>query len=245
MKKIAIFVEGQTELIFVRELLLKIFEYKISFDCYKLRKGMLNNSKYPYTNPNSKIYFFIVDTGCDEKVISIVKDQERKLFSEGYEEIFCLRDMYSTEYRNNCNKDYAKNIDFSVIKKIIQGKNNVIDKMSAPDKIKFYFAIMEIEAWFLAFYKIFEKIDGKLTVEYIKEKLKIDLEKIDPEKEFFKPSDKLNKILKLSRIEYNKSENVAEKLVSKMEVSDFDEVESSGKVSCFVDFYGDLKRAAV
>lgn len=58
MKKIAIFVEGKTELIFVRDYLFKVFGYeKISLICFKLQGGKQNEIPYSYSSPSSELYF--------------------------------------------------------------------------------------------------------------------------------------------------------------------------------------------
>jgi hypothetical protein len=71
--------------------------------------------------------------------------------------------------------------------------------MSNPIQIHFYFAIMEFEAWLLAMYENFEKINSLLTIEFIKNNLGYDLSMIDPQIEFFKPSNEIRKILKIDK----------------------------------------------
>jgi hypothetical protein len=60
MRKFAIFVEGQTELITVRELLLKKFNYVVSIECITLfKKGNLRKVPYDFSNPNAQFHFLI------------------------------------------------------------------------------------------------------------------------------------------------------------------------------------------
>ena len=63
MKKIAIFVEGQTELIFVREYLLKQFEYQgIDLECRNLFKDeKIQSAEYDFPNNEAEIHFQIIN----------------------------------------------------------------------------------------------------------------------------------------------------------------------------------------
>ena len=120
MIKTAIFVEGQSELIFTRELLLKYFEYQnIHIECYTLfNDHNLNPTEYKYDNKNAAFYFQILNIGNDQKVISSILKREKYLFSKehGFHKIVGLRDMYSKEYREKVKKsviDYPVEIFFS------------------------------------------------------------------------------------------------------------------------------------
>ena len=106
--------------------------------------------------------------------------------------------------------------------------------------IKCHYSIMEIEAWFLAMYWILKRINPKLTLGFIKSKLKIDLLNIDPETFFFKPSVELSKIYTLVGKKYDKSVHCAESLMSKMNKKDFDNILKSGKVKSLIKLYSEI-----
>ncbi len=59
MTKTAIFVEGQTKLVFVREYLLKSYAYQdISIACYTLfRDDSFNTTEYAFPNENARNFF--------------------------------------------------------------------------------------------------------------------------------------------------------------------------------------------
>jgi len=101
MIKTAIFVEGQTELIFVREMLLKMFGYQnISLECYTLfTDSNFNSTEYPFPNPEAEYYFQIINVGNDASVLTRMLRRQRQLFKSGFSKIIGLRDMYSREYR--------------------------------------------------------------------------------------------------------------------------------------------------
>jgi hypothetical protein len=238
MIRIAIFTEGQSELIFVRTLLLKVIDNNtLSFQCIKLHGGREFAVRYNYSSPDPNVHFLIVNAENDNRVLSAIKEREKNLFKKGYHKIIGLRDMYSEDYY----KRSPKVIDDKLTQEYIRAAMNIINTMSKPNKIKFCFAIMEIEAWFLSMYDLFSKINDTLSIDYIKTKLDIDLKEIDPQKEFYKPSNKIDKIFKLIGLEYNKSEKDCEKICSIMEITDFDVAIENDRCSTFKDFYGEIK----
>lgn len=238
MIKIAIFTEGQTELIFVRSLLERVIDCgRLSFVCIKLHGDKEESVPYSYRSPNPKVHFLILNVQNDARVLSAIKMKEKNLFKKGYHRIIGLRDMYSKYYRNHSPKVINENLN----NEIICATMKTINTMSNPGKIKFYFAIMEVEAWFLSMYNLFCKINDMLSTDYLKTKLKIDLKAIDPQKEFYKPSDMINEIFSLIGLEYDKSKSDSEKICSKMEVKDFDSATENDRCSTFKDFFGEIR----
>ncbi len=238
MIKIAVFTEGQTELIFVRKILLEVIDKsKLSFECIKLHGGKEFLVPYPYTSRDPNLHFMIVNVGNDGKVLDAIKEREKRLFAIGYQRIIGLRDMFSENYR----KRSSRVINDKVTKDFIKSAQETINDMSRPDRIRLYFAIMEIEAWFLSMYNLFSKINGTLSINYIENKLKINLKTIDPQKKFYKPSNMIVKILRLMGRKYDKSEDDSEMICSKMAITDFDNAIEKGRCSTFKDFYGEIK----
>jgi hypothetical protein len=59
--KIAFFVEGQGELIFIRNILFHLLDPSIfSFKCLKLHAGNLKDAPYEQINPSAYIHFQII-----------------------------------------------------------------------------------------------------------------------------------------------------------------------------------------
>ena len=104
-KKVALFVEGKSELIFVKHLLQEISRYsRIKIDCFKiLTDNNLINEDYPYCSPPVKVEILLVEVGGDRKVASAIKDRANGLFSRGFRKIWGLRDMYSEAYDRQSN----------------------------------------------------------------------------------------------------------------------------------------------
>lgn len=237
MRKVVIFTEGQSEQIFIRHLLLQTMDCsKISFRCLRLYAGREIQAKYDYLNPNAEINFLIVNVGQDEKVLSIIKEREANLIRKGFDRIIGLRDMYSEEY----SKRSPNKINDIVTSSFIKGWNSTIQKMSDPSKIRMHFAIMELEAWFLGIYDIFMRINSILSAEYIENELGFNLADIDPQTEFFKPSEEVNRIFQLVGLQYKKKEHDVESICSNINNDDLYNSFKNGRCSRFKDFYEEL-----
>lgn len=238
MTKIAIFVEGQSELIFVRTLLLTVINNaKLSFECVKLNKGGRQDTvPYKYSPPNPDVFFLIIDVGNDERVLSAIKEREKTLFENGYKKVLGLRDMYSRMY-------YERSpgiIRDSLTKDFIKAAQTIIDTMSSPDAVILYFAIMELEAWFLAMYSLFQKINATLSVQNIEQQLGYNLCNIDPQKQFYKPYLEMNRIFGLIGSSYRKSKDELESICSSMEPTDFNNAMENDRCSAFKAFYQEI-----
>ena len=237
MRKIAIFTEGPSELIFVRYFLLLIFGWeKITFQCFKLYAKEMIHASFDHLNEQANAQFLIVSVGNDETVLSAIRDREKLLFQKGYEKIIALRDMYSEAY---CNKAGWR-INDTITMEFIKGSQKTIQMMSNPDRIKMCFAIMEFEAWLLGMYSIFEKIDATLNVNYIKRELGFDLSRIDPQTTFFKPADEMAKIFSLIGLRYKKSEHDIENICSRMDLTHFANIFENNRCDSFKTFHDEL-----
>lgn len=233
MRKIAVFVEGQTELIFTRELLLRCYEYQgLALDCYSLfNDADLNPEDYAFPNPNASIYYQILNIGNDQKVLSSILKREKYLFSEkqAFHKIVGLRDMYSKEYRAVTTNHQ---INTEINQKFIDTHQKTIEEeANQPDKIVFQFSIMELEAWFLGMPHLF--LDDSLTTTTIVEALAIDLEEIDPETTVFHPADTLHAVLELGGGQYTKKKEEVNTMVSRITKEDFQELYESEKCLSF------------
>ena len=238
MKKIAIIAEGQSELIFVRNLLIRTMDCsKICFECFRLYAGRTLPAPFKFPNPNAEVSFLIINVGQDEKVLSFIKEREKSLLSKGYDKIIGLRDMYSEDYL----KISPNKIDENLNNSFLDSWNLTIKAMSNPSKVVLCVAIMEIEAWFLAMYNIFKNINSILSVDYIESKLGINLEEINPQIVFLKPSKMIDKILQLVGFQYNKKEHEVEKICSLINKDDISNVFLKKDLcSKFSEFYDEL-----
>lgn len=240
--KTAIFVEGQTELVFVREYLLKKFDYQnIHIECYTLfTDSNFHRTEYAFPNENAIYYFQIINVGNDNAVATRILNREKYLWNSGFSRIIGLRDMYSKAYRElvkevgkidaDLNEEFKKNT-----------KEQITKKAEKPNQIYFTFAIMEVESWVLGFYQCFEKINPMLTVEYIQQHLGFDLETVNPETTFFHPAKTMEQIYELANETYKKNKGNIESIMASLHKDDFEHLKNSNKCASFSEFADLLK----
>ncbi len=238
--KTAIFVEGQTELILVREMLLRLFSYQnIHLECYTLfTDSKFQSTEYSSGNEEAEFYFQILNVGNDNAVLSRLLKREKYLWNIGFDRIIGLRDMYSKAYR-----EYTKGnqIKQTANQLFIQTHRETIDnKAQQPDKIFFSFAIMEAESWLLGIPEAFERMDGKLTLENIKEKIGFNLKDTDSEVIFFHPANEIKAIFELAGKNYNKSKGDSYAMVSNINKEDYEALNENEKCASFSTFYSYL-----
>ena len=243
MKRIAIFAEGQTESIFVRELLLRLVDAsKMYLECIELKKQKMTEPNFLHKCPNPEIYILVADVHGDEGVISSIRDRgDHFVERTGYDEIIGLRDMYCRAYRRLS----PEKIDGRVSREIIGSCYNVIREMRNVSRVQLYFATMEIEAWFLGMYNLFEKVNTVLSADNIKNELNIDLKCLDPQKEFFKPTEIIKDIMGLCRRDYTKKKSEVEAIARRMQVTDFDNAKENNRCGCFGEFCREIEKVAV
>lgn len=81
VRKVALFVEGYAEQIFVRDFLVKWYDWdvtKVGLDCYVLHSDSLSSAPFPWGSKESECYFQILNVGNDKKVLSkMLQDADR------------------------------------------------------------------------------------------------------------------------------------------------------------------------
>lgn len=235
--KTAIFVEGQTELVFVREYLLKKFDYQdIAIECYTLfADSNFHPTEYAFPNEIATYHFQIINVGNDNAVVTRILRREKYLWNAGFSRIIGLRDMYSKSYRETAKEIGV--IDFDLNEEFKQStKEQIANKAEKPNQINFTFAIMEAESWILGFHHCFEKINPLLTVQYIEEQLGFNLETINPETTFFHPAKVMEQIYGLANENYNKSKGNIEAIMAFLEKEGFERLKNSDKCTSFREF---------
>jgi hypothetical protein len=244
--KTAIFVEGQTELVFVREYILKKFNYQsVGMECYTLfTNSNFHTTEYPFPSQeeaiNAQNYFQIINVGNDGSVLTRILNREKYLWNAGFSRIIGLRDMYAKSYRETA-KEVGK-IDLDLNSEIKQStKEQIAKKAEKPTQIDFNFAVMETESWILGFHHCFEKINPLLTVAYIEKHLGFNLETIDPETTFFHPTKTMEQIYELANETYKKSKGNIEVIMASLQKDNFEQLENSHKCASFGEFASLIK----
>ena len=100
MRRIAIFVEGISELIFLRTILFLLYNPEdISFECYSFRENSGHQVPFSHQAANPKFHFMLVNIGSDERVLTIIREREEFLVAREFDQIIGLRDMYCEAYQ--------------------------------------------------------------------------------------------------------------------------------------------------
>jgi hypothetical protein len=186
MKKVAIFVEGQTEQIFVQKLIEQIISpNKVTVTTWQLRGGTkytrnLILLKTQSVTQQTDYYFEIYDCGSDSKVKDDIIEHSQSMKQKGFSLIIGLRDVYPN---NNKIASLRKYLNFGIPANI-------------PTHI--VLAVNEVEAWFLAEENHYTKIDTKLTLEKVNAIAGIDVSK-DSTETIAHPTEKLQLIYKYTK----------------------------------------------
>lgn len=237
MIKIAIFVEGHTELIFMREYLLKMYEYQnIWVECFTLfTDGNFNETEYSVINEEAAFLYQIINVGNDNAVLTRLLKREKYLWSMGFHLIFAVRDMYSKKYRE---KVKTAQINHEINQRFIEDTNEEIQYTALqPQNIHFCYAIMEVEAWILGLKNCFTHLDAQLQSGYIAEKLGYNLDQLDPEVTFFHPASNMEEIYKLVGKTYNKSKGDINAIMGNLQKQHFIDLAESSKCSSFKNLH--------
>lgn len=209
MHKIAFFVEGQTELIFLEYLI----EYVAEHHNFTFTKKHFPNKEndqgkkmliLQLNKNNSELYIQIIECQGEGAVISQIMEKYPNLIKQNFQMILAIRD-----------------VDPIPRNKIEELQKNIINAvMSHQSNIEFVLILakMETEAWFLADYKHFQKINPKLTPEFILQERGYDPKNFDFEL-LDKPSKELDEIYKLAGYSYSKKEKRVTRTIKSLDYS--------------------------
>lgn len=157
MKRVAFFVEGMTEQLFVRQLVEEAAGKKnVVFELHKStgKRGKrlieLESRKSP--DGGEQYYVLITDCGSDTSVASDVRDNYERLVATGYDVIVGLRDVYP-DFAAEDIPELRRNLGYKIKTK--------------PTKVDFVLAVMEVECWFVAEYTHFAKVNTGLTEDVV------------------------------------------------------------------------------
>ncbi len=155
MNKMAIFVEGYTELVFVDKLIREVAEKNAVLIQWRRIDGGTTCPRHNYQiqaegpQAGQKHFVVIHDCGGDDAVKTRMTEEYPSLVKSGYSKIVCIRDVYPRFTAAEIT-DLEKGLPL-----LVRTKPLVVD---------FILSIMEVEAWFLAEYFHFLNIDAKITV---------------------------------------------------------------------------------
>lgn len=155
MKKIAIFVEGKTEAIFVTALIEEIAGRRnVLIETRKIiggtnRPRSVQQITAARTQTNEKYFVLIYDCGSDEQVKTRILEEHDGLTRSGYERIIGIRDVYPR-------------YSLQDLPKLEIGLKRYVKTSLIP--VHFILGVMEIEAWFLAEHSHFERVHDTISI---------------------------------------------------------------------------------
>jgi hypothetical protein len=203
MKKIAVFVEGQTEQIFANEMVKHIFGHA-KVDIETLQFSGEEGSRWVHTirsvdaTSSTEYLFRIYDChggGNNSTVKSDIIEQFPRLVKESFSFIVGIRDVYPLP-------------DLGKLKSMIYSGLPT----GAVLPVKIFLAVREIEAWFLAEENHYHFIDESLTVSRVNTMVGFDITTTSTET-INQPSLTLKKIYQSVGKEYNKKKWEVERTV--------------------------------
>jgi len=209
VKKLSIFVEGQTEQLFMEKLILEIAgQHNVNLELFSATGG--NNIPRKITIIKScdkmvkKYYVQIINSSTDNRVSSDINDSFNNLEKQGFSKIIGLLDVYPKQVT-----DYTK----------LNSISNSMLRQSAQTSSKIIFSITEIETWFLKEINHLKSFNSILDTQYIKNKLGYDLINDDLENDvrYHHASNVLDKIYNLVGRTYDKKKNKVQSLVNNID----------------------------
>jgi hypothetical protein len=216
MKKIALFVEGETEAYFVQKLIKEIARRdSVSFDTFKgyggqkvprvfssLGQSLARNEQY-----KANIYISSTDNRVNQDII----DQMQTLKASGFNVIVGLRDIRG-----------QKNDGTPITLADLPNLETANARLFASESNVFsLLAVMEIETWFISEVDHFQRISSNLTEILIKANIPligVDLYN-DDLTQINEPAETLNKIYNLIGESYDKSKVKRERTIDALDMA--------------------------
>lgn len=208
IKKIALFVEGQTEQIFMIRFVQEFLGKDNVYIIIKRSRGGTNIPKQEIVRTRligrkPKYMVLICDCGADNRVKSEVMDNANSLKEAGYKHIIGIRDLYPLSEDN--------------LKRLTDGLNFLPHRLNnLHNLLTFIVMVQEMETVFLDESSHLLKVDKRLNGHFIKRRLGFDPfhENAITRKH---PSSDLNSIYKLVGKSYSKKYWQVKKLVNKLD----------------------------
>ncbi|WP_080405455.1 DUF4276 family protein [Burkholderia ubonensis] len=203
MKKVAIFVEGDTEFYFVEKLVQEIAGY----GNVRLIMAKQHGNAIHFVRENgapegsAKLEIYLVNCSFDGKVKPFILERGEQLKNKGYTYIIGLQDLYPK--------------GFDELDKFEAGLAKGLDKVPVP--VTICVAVKEIEAWFLNEAEHFTNIDPKLDFPTISREIGFDPKNGSAEDSINHPAGTLDKIYQIAGLRYKKHGSEIHRLIAALD----------------------------
>jgi hypothetical protein len=223
-KRLAVFVEGQTEQIFMERMLVEVAGSRnIALDVRRLRGSGEARSVELSTSATS-YYALICDCGADNRVVSDLLENYEGLTREGYSMVLGLRDVAP-----------AKDSEIPGIRAL---QSALLPNGTVP--VHLVLAVRETEAWFIVEDRHYSAIHPELNAALILEHVGIDTATIAAESIEF-PAKTLHEIYRLKGRAYQKRRTQVEQTVTALDFKRL-HLELSGRVSALRELFGHVNK---
>ena len=237
--KYAVYVEGQSELLFVADVLQKYSDYdpaKCGFRCINLNTDDFKQLNHPMQgDEHSTDFYQIVNVNNDNRVVSKLRHDIPGLLKQGYNVVIGLKDVYGEAYQYLTKG--SQRIDIQLIEQLHSQQFEAVQVPSGSD-CRLHFAIMEFEAWMLALIENF--VVGKgLDWTEVSQNLEIDIT-TDIESSVYHPYPLVKKIYRECGSDYNKHKEEILAFLSALTKADYENLRHSGRCASFGKFLNSL-----
>ncbi len=236
--KYAVYVEGQSEMLFVADVLQKYSDYdpvKCGFRCINLNADIQEKVSYPIQGDrHSENFNQIINVNNDNLVASRIKKDSPGLIAQGFDVILGLRDVYGDTY-----KRVTKNqriISRQAIEAIHKAQSAAIG-ITGHD-CRLHFAIMEYEAWMLAMIEPFAS-HNSIDIDSIDLPQGFDIT-CDFEQMVYHPFPIVRKIFNACGEDYHKHGKESYSFLATLSVADYEALRHSGRCPSFSKFIDSL-----
>lgn len=207
-KRLAVFVEGQTEQIFMQKMLVEVAgRHNITVNVVQARGSGISRAVtlQGQSASNTPYYALICDCGADNSVASDMRDNYEGLVNAGYHLVLGLRDVHP--------EPDAK------IPQIRTAISKILPQGSVPAHL--VLAIREIEAWFIVEDSHYPAIHPDLNAAFIKQQLGLDTATAAAES-IACPADTLHAAYQLKGRAYKKDRVRVERTVNALDYARLD-----------------------
>jgi hypothetical protein len=207
LKKLAIFVEGQTEMIFVQRLIEEIAGiHKVLFQLEtiggRVPSPLISMTGTSQADSTARPSYFVLIFDCrqDERVKSVILDRYQNLEKASYSMIIGIRDLYPRS--------------LSEMGAVKQSLRTRLPTRGIP--IAIVLAVAEVEAWFIRDHSHFQRVDPCLNPDAIASAVGFDPRNGDVES-IPHPSDFLHNIYRMAGKAYKKTRNHVQRTVDNLD----------------------------
>lgn len=171
MRRIAFFVEGYSEMLFIDKLVTEIAgAHKVVVEQRQIKGGAtvpksMITVKAASVQDGHEFYVLIIDCGGDHLVKSRLLEEHEGLTNALYEKIICIRDVRPSYTREE-------------IPELERGLRYKVKTSLAP--VDFVLSTMELEAWFLAEFNHYARIDPGISSDEVHMLIGYHPERDDP-----------------------------------------------------------------